>query len=87
VWRTSEFAISESQNPKLILLDEPLAGISSSLAKKIVEHILEQKYLAIIIEHDMTTLKSLCKKIIKIENGSFHTKYLVSKSLEKSDKH
>lgn len=66
-----ELAIAESQKPKLILLDEPLAGISESLSKKISKHILEQKYRAIIIEHDISTLKGLCEKTIKMENGSF----------------
>jgi ABC-type branched-subunit amino acid transport system ATPase component len=49
--------------PKLIMLDEPAAGINPTLAKKLGEHILALKRRGItflIIEHNMGLVAALC---------------------------
>ncbi len=64
-----ELALVESQNPKLILFDEPFAGINEKLSKEISKHIFEQEYYAFIIEHDVDTLKSISDKVFEIRQG------------------
>lgn len=59
-------------DPKLILLDEPLAGVNKSLARDIVDRILELNKggcTFIIIEHDMHVVMNLCKRIVVLDYG------------------
>jgi branched-chain amino acid transport system ATP-binding protein len=59
-------------DPKLILLDEPLAGVNKSLARDIIDRILELNKggcTFIIIEHDMPVIMNLCKRIVVLDYG------------------
>jgi branched-chain amino acid transport system ATP-binding protein/neutral amino acid transport system ATP-binding protein len=58
--------------PKLILLDEPAAGINPTLAKKLGEHILALKDRGItflIIEHNMGLVAELCDHVVVLVQG------------------
>ena len=58
--------------PKLIMLDEPAAGINPTLAQKLGEHILALKGRGItflIIEHNMGLVAALCDHVVVLAQG------------------
>lgn len=58
--------------PKLIMLDEPAAGINPTLGKKLGEHILALKDRGItflIIEHNMGLVAALCDHVVVLVQG------------------
>jgi branched-chain amino acid transport system ATP-binding protein len=58
--------------PKLILLDEPMAGVNPTLAGDIAEHLLalQAKGITIcLIEHDMALIRRLCDPVIVLAEG------------------
>ena len=60
-------------NPKLILLDEPAAGINPTLIKNLSKVILDinkkQKVDFLIIEHNMDFIMSISDEIIVMAEG------------------
>ena len=63
--RRLEIAIAIAMDPKLLILDEPLAGMGKSDSIKIVEFIksLKKQYTIFLIEHDMDAVFSLADHI------------------------
>ncbi|RMH52955.1 MAG: ABC transporter ATP-binding protein [Alphaproteobacteria bacterium] len=58
--------------PKLVLLDEPVAGVNPALAVEIAEHIrsLRAEGLTfLIVEHDMDIVARLCDPVIVMAQG------------------
>jgi ABC-type branched-subunit amino acid transport system ATPase component len=58
--------------PKLILLDEPMAGVNPSLTQEIADHLLAINASGItilLIEHDMALIKKLCHPVIVMAEG------------------
>jgi branched-chain amino acid transport system ATP-binding protein len=71
--RQLELAIAIASRPRLLLLDEPTAGMSSSdtrrtvaLLKRIVEDL---NIVLLITEHDMGVVFSLADRIIVLAEG------------------
>lgn len=59
--------------PKLILLDEPAAGVNPTLIKQICQHIVNwnQKGITfLIIEHNMDVIMSLCDHVCVLAEGT-----------------
>jgi neutral amino acid transport system ATP-binding protein len=59
--------------PKLILLDEPAAGVNPTLIEQICEHIVNWNRKGIsflIIEHNMDVIMSLCDRVWVLAEGS-----------------
>jgi ABC-type branched-subunit amino acid transport system ATPase component len=59
-------------DPKMILLDEPTAGINPSLIRKMMELILKMKEsgkVFLIIEHNMGVIIELCDWVFVLDNG------------------
>jgi neutral amino acid transport system ATP-binding protein len=68
-----EMARTLMTNPKLILLDEPAAGVNPTLIKQICEHIVNWNKMGIsflIIEHNMDVIMSLCSHVWVLAEGS-----------------
>jgi len=63
--------------PRLVLLDEPGAGVNPTLLVRLREMILElnreRGYAFVIIEHDMDFIASLCERVIVLAQGSVLT--------------
>jgi branched-chain amino acid transport system ATP-binding protein/neutral amino acid transport system ATP-binding protein len=62
--------------PKLIMLDEPAAGINPTLARRLGEHILALKSRGItflIIEHNMGLVAALCDHVVVLVQGKRFT--------------
>ncbi len=59
---------------KLVLLDEPGAGVNPTLLKKLADMIrrlqTERGYTFCIIEHDMDMIASLCEPVIVLAEGA-----------------
>ena len=69
-----ELAKTMMADAKLVLLDEPGAGVNKTLMKKIVDHIRqlqrEKKMTFFVIEHDMNLIMNLCDPVIVMSVGT-----------------
>lgn len=69
-----QFASMLMPSPKLILLDEPLAGINPKLIERVVDIILKANadlgITFLVVEHNMDVMMSLCGRIIVMDQGS-----------------
>ncbi len=67
-----EIARALMTQPKLILLDEPAAGVNPALIDRICEHITEwnrEGMTFLIIEHNMDVIMSLCDRVWVLAEG------------------
>lgn len=67
-----EIARALMVQPKLILLDEPAAGVNPTLIKQICEHIVrwnQDGLTFLIIEHNMDVIMSLCDRVWVLAEG------------------
>ena len=58
--------------PKLLLLDEPVAGVNPALAREIGEHLrglVADGISVLLIEHHMDTIAALCDPVIVMAEG------------------
>lgn len=68
-----EMARTLMTNPKLILLDEPAAGVNPTLINQICEHIVnwnQQGISFLVIEHNMDVIMSLCDRVWVLAEGT-----------------
>ena len=68
-----EIARTLMVDPKLILLDEPAAGVNPTLIKQICQHIVtwnQQGISFLIIEHNMDVIMSLCDRVWVLAEGT-----------------
>ena len=68
-----EMARTLMTNPKLILLDEPAAGVNPALIDRICEHIVEwnqQGISFLVIEHNMDVIMNLCDRVWVLAEGT-----------------
>lgn len=59
--------------PRMILLDEPMAGVNPSLAQEIGDHLTAINRAGItilLIEHDMALIRRLCDPVIVMAEGA-----------------
>jgi branched-chain amino acid transport system permease protein len=66
-----EFAIALAQNPPIILLDEPTAGMTRGETLQIVPAVqqLADRHMVIVVEHDMTFVDRLKALVIVLHQG------------------
>ena len=69
--RQLELGIAIACNPKLLLLDEPTAGMSPAETKEIINLIkkLSKYYSILIVEHDMEVIYNLANNIYVLDRG------------------
>jgi len=70
--RQLEIAMALASSPKLLLLDEPAAGLSAAerkMMKDLVEN-LPRDLSIVLIEHDMDIALDLVDQVIVLDNGS-----------------
>jgi len=67
-----EFAAVLMSSPRLVLLDEPTAGVNPVLIETMERHVRERNAEGItflIVEHDMTFVMRLCDPVIVLDAG------------------
>lgn len=68
-----ELARSMMAEPKMVLLDEPGAGVNPTLMRKLVDNIRklceQEKITFFLIEHDMNLVMNLCAPVIVMSGG------------------
>jgi ABC-type branched-subunit amino acid transport system ATPase component len=60
-------------DPRILLLDEPMAGVNPSLTRRIETHLLELKgqgLSMLIVEHEMAVIERLCDHVIVMAQGA-----------------
>jgi ABC-type branched-subunit amino acid transport system ATPase component len=69
--RQLELAVALAQRPKLLLLDEPTAGMSPAETSRITELIasLDRALTLVIVEHDMDVVFRLASRITVLHEG------------------
>jgi len=72
--RKLEIARALATNPKLLLLDEPAAGMNPAETEELMETItlIRKKYdvTILLIEHDMKLVSGICEKIYVLNFGT-----------------
>lgn len=66
-----EIGMLLAQNPKLLLVDEPAAGMTDEETHKTGELLmsLEGKHSIVVIEHDMTFVRQIARKVTVLHQG------------------
>jgi ABC-type branched-subunit amino acid transport system ATPase component len=67
-----EFAMLASMQAKLILLDEPIAGVNPQLAARIVDFIRDFRQhgsTVLIVEHTLRVVDSMCDRVLVLDQG------------------
>ena len=69
--RRLEIAVALAQAPKLLLLDEPMAGAGATETRTLVETLrrLKQRYTIVLVEHDMHAVFALADRISVLVEG------------------
>ncbi len=67
-----EIGMLLAQNPKLLLVDEPAAGMTDEETHKTGELLLslEGKHSVVVIEHDMTFVRQIARKVTVLHQGT-----------------
>jgi ABC-type branched-subunit amino acid transport system ATPase component len=68
-----EFGRVLMTRPRMVLLDEPMAGVAPALAIQLLEHVLdlraERGMTFLIIEHDMEAIMAISDRVIVMDEG------------------
>jgi ABC-type branched-subunit amino acid transport system ATPase component len=68
-----EFGRALMTRPRMVLLDEPMAGVAPALALQLLEHILELRATLgttfLVIEHDMEVVMAISDHVIVMDEG------------------
>jgi len=67
-----EIGMLLAQDPKLLLVDEPAAGMTDEETRKTGELLrsLEGRHSVVVIEHDMTFVRQLARKVTVLHQGT-----------------
>jgi ABC-type branched-subunit amino acid transport system ATPase component len=69
-----EFGRALMTEPRMILLDEPMAGVAPTLAIQLLEHIVALRATRgttiLIIEHDMDAIMAISDRIVVMDQGT-----------------
>jgi branched-chain amino acid transport system ATP-binding protein len=58
--------------PSLLLLDEPMAGLSPRLSRQLEDHLLrlrEDGLTLLLVEHELQTVDRLCSTVVVMAHG------------------
>jgi ABC-type branched-subunit amino acid transport system ATPase component len=68
-----EFATTLMSRPRIVLLDEPAAGINPVLVQRITAHIRDRNRAGmtfLVVEHDMGFVMDLCEHVVVLDHGA-----------------
>jgi branched-chain amino acid transport system ATP-binding protein len=76
--RKLEIARALATKPKILMLDEPAAGMNPQETKELMEtiHLIRDKFdiAVLLIEHDMNLVMGICERIVVIDYGKIIAK-------------
>lgn len=64
-------------DPKMILLDEPMAGVNPTLSRDIAEQLIllrDEGMTILLIEHDLELVRMICDEVVVMAEGTFLTR-------------
>jgi len=67
-----EFARALINKPRLLLLDEPMAGLTQTMIRKMSDYIIrlyKDGMTILIIEHNLSVIMGLCQKVFVLDHG------------------
>jgi ABC-type branched-subunit amino acid transport system ATPase component len=68
-----EFGRALMTRPRMVLLDEPMAGVAPTLALQLLEHILDLRATRgttfLVIEHDMEAIMAISDHVVVMDEG------------------
>jgi urea transport system ATP-binding protein len=69
-WR--EIGMLLTQNPRLLLVDEPVAGMTGQETERTAELLtaLAGQHSVVVVEHDMAFVRSIARKVTVLHEGS-----------------
>ena len=70
--RLAEIARALARKPRLLLLDEPAAGLNrneTTQLAKYIRHIVSSGVTVLLVEHDMQLVMNLAERVVVLENG------------------
>ncbi|MCD6030294.1 MAG: transporter related protein [Thermomicrobiales bacterium] len=69
-----EFGRALMTQPRMVLLDEPMAGVAPTLAIQLLEHIIDLRATRgttiLVIEHDMEAVMAISDRIVVMDEGA-----------------
>ena len=69
-----EFGRALMTRPRMVLLDEPMAGVAPTLAIQLLEHIIDLRAThgttILVIEHDMEAVMAISDRIVVMDEGA-----------------
>ena len=71
--RRLEIARAIASEPRLLLLDEPVAGMNPTETREVIqdiERLNRQGYTVLLIEHDMTLVEGAAQRVVAFDHGS-----------------
>ena len=66
------FAMALAPEPRVLMLDEPLAGVNPILVARLAGHIRElhgEGRTVVLIEHNLTVVMTLCQRLVVLDHG------------------
>ena len=72
VVKRMEVARALALDPKVLLLDEPLAGLNSKEAGKLADTVVtlnERSLTVVLIEHNLSEVMRVCSRLVVLDNG------------------
>jgi len=72
VQRLVEFARALAAEPRLLLLDEPAAGLNlheTAALGRLIERIRSQGITVLVVEHDMSLVMDISERVIVLDQG------------------
>jgi branched-chain amino acid transport system ATP-binding protein len=70
--RRLEIARALASDPRVLLLDEPAAGLNPAESKELTElirRIAERNITVLLVEHDMKVVMGLCHRLVVLDHG------------------
>jgi ABC-type branched-subunit amino acid transport system ATPase component len=71
--RLMELARALMAQPRLLLLDEPMAGVSPTLRGRLAEHLLEvadSGIAIVLVEHELQFVEHVCGHVLVLAQGT-----------------
>jgi ABC-type branched-subunit amino acid transport system ATPase component len=68
-----EFASTLMSRPRIVLLDEPMAGVNPIMIEELERHIREQHARGLtflVVEHNMSLVMRLCDPVVVLDHGT-----------------